>query len=683
MPEIETQNDIAVFASNLENPYKNSSDKIKLKSSAFKVEETSSVDRVEVLKENQEISYTTEIKNISKNELNGVTAEKVIPDGVEFKEAYILKYDESTKKWEKDSDATFDENSNTVSWNLGTMSPNQTKKIKFVGTVGRLEFSKYEKEISTQTTVTADNGEKFTSAKVINTLAKPNLQVSISNDAATEYVKEGENIKYTVKIKNTGKATAGDVKFEDILPKELNFVKGDYATKTGDSILSLKENDNTVHFTTNIQPGEEITLNIETIAKDIPNNLDEVKIENYATVEGSNSDKVKTEVLTTRIEQNPTKDNPSDEDNNDNTNNGSGGNGSGNKGNGANSNTNLEKTFRIRGTAWVDANSNGMRDNGEQLLEGITVILTDANSGEVVKDKDSGIEKRTTTASDGTYVFDNLEKGNYTVIFYYNTEIYAVTEYQKEGVATNINSDVISAKVTLDGEEKLAAISDTIKLSNSSFANIDMGLINTKQFDLKLDKYISKITVQNKEGVKTYNYSDAKIGKADITSKRMIGSTIIAEYKIKVTNNGNVAGYAKSIVDYMPSQMKFNSNLNPNWYAGNDGNLYNTKLAETVINPGETKEVSLVLTKQLADTGSIIINNLAEISEDFNDLGLKDKNSTPKNQAQGEDDISSADLVITIKTGSAVTYTCLILVALVILAVVVYVLKKRKDNYYD
>ena len=136
-------------------------------------------------------------------------------------------------------------------------------------------------------------------------------------------------------------------------------------------------------------------------------------------------------------------------------------------------------------------------------------------------------------------------------------------------------------------------------------------------------------------------------------------------------------------MDYLPKELKFNSDLNPTWYAGNDGYLYNTELAEQAINPGETREINLVLTKQISDSSSVIINNLAEVYDDYNELGIKDIDSNIRNQAQGEDDMGSANVLITIKTGSAVTYTCIALITLVILGAVIYVIRKKTARYYN
>ena len=672
MPEIKTINEVNVYAKGLEKPLSDQSSEIKIESTSFKVEEKPSVDKSISLEEGDELSYTTTITNKSNEKLTNVIAQKEVPNGLTFKQANILKYNEETSNWENGTETKLDTSTNTVTWNLGDLEANESKKIKFTGIVNKLDEGKYEKEIISQTAVSADNNTKFMSAETINTVAKPKLEVTISNDATKEYISEEDNITYTIKVKNVGKNTASSVKIEDVLPNELRFLKGNYITTDSDDSQELKEYNNKVSLTTNIKPDEQITLSIAAQAKNLPNDQNEVTIYNYATLTGENVEGIQTESLVTRIEQSAVLPNPPG------TNGNNGGNGSSNS-----TDNTANKTYRIRGTAWIDSNANGARESDEPLLEGINVMLANASTGEIAKDKDTGAEKKTATAKDGSYVFENLENGNYIVVFYYDNQIYTLTDYKKTGVADNLNSDVIASKVTLNGQEKMAAITDTINLNNSSYANIDMGLVNSKKFDLKLDKYITKVTLQNKEGIKTFDYNDAKVGKVDITAKKMVGSTVIAEYKIKVTNEGNVAGYATNIVDYMPKEMNFNSNLNSNWYAGNDGNLYSKELANQLINPGESKEITLVLTNKVSDTNSSIISNLAEIYEEYNELGITDQDSTVKNQAQGEDDMSSADLVVTIKTGKAVTYTCALIIGLIALAYTVNILRKKNARYYN
>ena len=51
--------------------------------------------------------------------------------------------------------------------------------------------------------------------------------------------------------------------------------------------------------------------------------------------------------------------------------------------------------------------------------------------------------------------------------------------------------------------------------------------------------------------------------------------------------------------------------------------------------------------------------NIAEISKDYNDRGVPDRDSTPDNKKDGEDDIDDAPVMLSIATG----FTVLIMLA--------------------
>lgn len=149
-----------------------------------------------------------------------------------------------------------------------------------------------------------------------------------------------------------------------------------------------------------------------------------------------------------------------------------------------------------------------------------------------------------------------------------------------------------------------------------------------------------------------------------------------------------MAGYAKQIIDYMPEGMTFNSGLeaNASWYTGSDGNLYSAELAERELKPGESASVKLVLTKQVTEENIGLTNNLAEIYEDYNIYGISDINSTPANKAQGENDIGSADVIISAKTGETFIYISVIITTILLGSIVIFiaynkiVLAKRKGG---
>ena len=93
--------------------------------------------------------------------------------------------------------------------------------------------------------------------------------------------------------------------------------------------------------------------------------------------------------------------------------------------------------------------------------------------------------------------------------------------------------------------------------------------------------------------------------------------------------------------------------------------------------PGQSAEVEVILTwiNGEDNLGSKI--NVAEISKDYNDEGVPDKDSTPDNQKEGEDDIDEAEVILSIKTGGGVNeiYFNLILVVFLIVLVGIVLIK--------
>ena len=80
---------------------------------------------------------------------------------------------------------------------------------------------------------------------------------------------------------------------------------------------------------------------------------------------------------------------------------------------------------------WLDWNQNDIQDEGESGVGDVLVILFDANLNEI---------SRTTTNSDGRYLFDDLNPGEYSVQFF-PPEGYTIVE-QNEGTNSAIDSDM-------------------------------------------------------------------------------------------------------------------------------------------------------------------------------------------------------------------------------------------------
>ena len=148
-------------------------------------------------------------------------------------------------------------------------------------------------------------------------------------------------------------------------------------------------------------------------------------------------------------------------------------------------------------------------------------------------------------------------------------------------------------------------------------------------------------------------------------------------YKIRIKNEGEIAGYATEISDYIPEGLKFVAADNPNWKQV-DGKIVTDELKDTLLKPGETAEVEVLLTWINAKDNFDLKINTAEISKDKNESNTPDIDSTPNNQKPGEDDIDDAPVILSIKTGAAQTiqYITLATSALAILAVGVIFIKK-------
>ena len=322
----------------------------------------------------------------------------------------------------------------------------------------------------------------------------------------------------------------------------------------------------------------------------------------------------------------------------------------------------------ISGIAWIDENKDGKRDGSESALAGVGVRVIDASKGTYV----DGINVR--TSMNGYYKVD-VDPGNYIVVFEYDTSKYILTDYKKQGVDDTENSDVISKTLTIDGTTATVGATDTINVSGNA-TNIDIGLIEASTFDLQLDKYVSEVTVQTSKGTTQYSYGDQRLARVEIHSREINGATVVIKYRIKITNTGEVAGYVQNLIDYIPSDLRFNSELNSDWYQSSS-NLQNNSLSNTAIEPGEEKTVELVLIKSMTgdNTGTVI--NIAEIGQASNPQGLTDIDSTPGNNNSSEDDYGRTELIIGVATGGVVTYIAIIFVILAIIGAGVFVINKK------
>ena len=211
----------------------------------------------------------------------------------------------------------------------------------------------------------------------------------------------------------------------------------------------------------------------------------------------------------------------------------------------------------------------------------------------------------------------------------------------------------------------------------------DIEKIKLRYFDLSLLKWVTKAIVYE-NGQKTVTetghtgYENPEpVVKVDLKNTSLNNVEVKFEYKIRITNEGDIAGYAKEISDYIPQGLKFVASDNPQWRE-TDGKIVTRALENTLLQPGETADVTVILTWINGADNLGLKTNIAEISEDYNDYGTPDIDSTPNNKVPDEDDIDDAPVMLSIRTGSSnIIYASIVAGVLAIISLGVIVIKKN------
>lgn len=607
--------------------------------------------------------YPVNVINLDENNLSDIFVEMKLSKEYEF---YFI----SQTGFECD----YDKNTKILKVKIDSITAKENKKLYIRIGIDNFEDGKFEYDIPFMATAYADDNIIYRSNVDIQKAYSAGIQIVQTSETEGEDLYSDQLVKYNIKIKNIGKRQ-DVIDIINNIPKGLSFAKITYecyeinketeqfekVTKTEQISLNNEKNDFDVE--TFIYPGE--VLNMSIIAQ--VDRLDTfLEIENIVTVTGEKIDTKVSNAIKNRIvpygyvkpdpkpdpdpipdpDPKPDPDPTPDPDPNPDEN----------------------KTYTIEGVAWVDSNKNAQRDSDEKLLEGITVKLFNADTNSIVTDKDNNALK-TITSSAGEYSFNNVKKGRYLVLFEYDTDKYNLTSYKKLGISDNLNSDAILKEVNIDGNVKNVAITDVLEVNNTNITNIDIGLIEKGILDLSLEKYITKITVENNGKTNEYSYNNSKLAKVEIPAKQLSNSTLKVEYKLIIKNNGNVDAYATEILDEIPEELSFDNSLNLDWTNKNE-KAVNKKFAATKIEPGESKELTIILTKDL-DEGSIgTITNNAKISDYYSSYEVRDDNN--------ENESSQAQLIISIKTGNTFKIFVFVIIMIIFICLVLIVKNKKR-----
>ena len=411
-----------------------------------------------------------------------------------------------------------------------------------------------------------------------------------------------------------------------------------------------------------LKNGEKSIITIKAKVKSLAGQNDDITIENIGAVGGKGIETKVSSIVSNTLHNNENQTiivNPDDKKDDDNS--------STTKPSDNNTEEQI-KYYTIAGTSWVDTNENGRRDDGEEIVSGINVYLYDVTKKKFLTNNNNETLK-TTTDANGKYSFTKIPKGSYYVIFEYNSKDYGITEYQKVGVLETENNDTLEKDVRMFGEIKKVAMTNIVNLTSSQ-TNIDIGLLENKNFDFSINQTIQKVTVSNKKGTKEYTYDNKKLAKVEIHSKQLAGSTIVVEYKIKVTNEGELAGRVYDVIDEIPSKLEFHSELNNGWYRTEQYKISNTSMVTKDIQPGESIELTITLSKTLTEDSVGTITNISSIGTTDNSRHITEKNLN--------NNTDKTEVLIQVATGEQIALRIIgIIIGVLVLAFIMTIITRK------
>ena len=329
-------------------------------------------------------------------------------------------------------------------------------------------------------------------------------------------------------------------------------------------------------------------------------------------------------------------------------------------------------TYTIR--VYNEGTMNGFaKQVKDDLPEGILYLPDNETNKEyrwVMLDKDGNetkdVSKAVSIATDYLSKEQQDETGRDNLLKAFNSSTMQEPDHRDLKIAFKVTepntSDRIiinKAQISDDSDEKGNEVVDKDSTPDKWIEgedDQDIEKIKVKYFDLALRKWVTQaIVIENGKQTVTNTGHKAeddpeKVVKVEIAKGKLNKVVVKFKYSIRVTNEGQIAGYAKEISDYIPEGLKFVAADNPDWKEA-DGKIITTKLANTLLKPGQSAEVEVLLTwiNGANNMGQKV--NVAEISKDKNDSNTPDIDSVPNNKKPGEDDIDDAPVMLATKTG--------------------------------
>lgn len=204
------------------------------------------------------LTYSIVVRNNGPSNAASVVVNDVLPGGLSF-----VSVTPSVGTW------------NTSTWSLGTLASGSQATLSLVTRVNSSSTADIVNtaSVSSATTDPVTTNNSATKTTGVSTLAN----VSISKVANSSQVNAGETVIYTIRVNNNGPSNALNVRVQDVLPSQLQFV--DASPETGSWSAPFWNVGTLI-------PGQEVSLDLEVIVKSNTTG----KVENTATVTSNTTD---------------------------------------------------------------------------------------------------------------------------------------------------------------------------------------------------------------------------------------------------------------------------------------------------------------------------------------------------------------------------------------------------------
>lgn len=248
--------------------------------------------------------------------------------------------------------------------------------------------------------------------------------------------------------------------------------------------------------------------------------------------------------------------------------------------------------------------------------------------------------------------------------------LFKIKDFREKGKILNNSSEIFECKDVRN-----------IVIDNvcSESEKIDEAKLTIKFFDFSLKQIPSSCRVFE-NGYQILDLSNKNIDsilKVELNRKKLDNFVVKFTFDIYITNEGEISGYVKELKDYIPNGLKFLEEDNPYWNKSNSNIITTSQLSKTLIKPGETKKLQLILTWDNSSKKFGNFKNIIEISKDDNLSKTPDVDSLPDNKKEDEDDISIKSVIVLISTGifisiaSFCVYTLLLIFGISLIYIII------------